>query len=984
MAEFFEVTLNGKKKTVQSDSVLQTLNRESVDIPSLCYHPSLGPIETCDTCIVKVNGEYVRSCSTEVKPGDVVETRTDDVHEAQLIAMDRILGNHELYCTVCDYNNGGCEIHNAVKEMKVTHQETEHSSKQSEVQRNQFYRYDPDQCILCGRCVEACQDLQVTETLSIDWNLERPRVIWDKDSPIDESSCVNCGHCSTVCPCNAMMEVGMEGEAGFLTGIQDESMRPMINITKNVETGYQSLMTISDLEAQMRESRIKKTKTVCTYCGVGCSFDVWTKDRQILKIEPQAEAPANGISTCIKGKFGWDFVNSEERITKPLIRDGNEFREAEWEEALDLIASKFNETLKAKGPDALAFISSSKCTNEESYLMQKLARGVIGTNNVDNCSRYCQSPATMGLWRTVGYGGDSGSIEDIANAELIISIGSNTAESHPVLATRVKRSQKLHGQKVIVADIRKHDLADRADLFVQPAPGSDLVWLSAVTKYIVDQGWHDVSFLEQHVTDVEDYLKSLDSYTLDYAAEVTNLTKEELIGVATSIYEANTTSVLWAMGVTQHGGGSDTSTAISNLLLVTGNYMKPGAGSYPLRGHNNVQGASDFGSMPDRFPGYQYVTDDDVRARFEKRWGVDLPAEPGLNNHEMVDAMHEGNLNVLYLKGEDMGIVDSNLNYVQAGFEKLSFFVVQDIFFTKTAQYADVILPASPSLEKEGTFTNTERRFQRLYQVLEPLGDSKPDWEIIQEVANRMEANWTYTHPSEIMAEAASLTPLFAGVSYERLEGYNSLQWPVKEDGTDTPLLFTDGFALPGGKARLWPVEWTKPLAFDDEYDLHVNNGRLLEHFHEGNMTYKSKAISRKTPKEFLEVSPELAQERGLEDGTKVKLTSPYGHVIVRCLVTDRVKGKEVYLPMNTSGEGAINYLTSSHSDKDTDTPAYKEISAKMEILEPKGESPVPRINYRNGNPQPEMGVNVEAKWARRDYIFPGDLVEARRKAKNG
>ncbi|MED4126792.1 formate dehydrogenase subunit alpha [Shouchella miscanthi] len=984
MAEFFEVTLNGKKKTVQSDSVLQTLNHESVDIPSLCYHPSLGPIETCDTCIVKVNGEYVRSCSTEIKPGDVVETRTADVHEAQLIAMDRILGNHELYCTVCDYNNGGCEIHNAVKEMKVTHQDTEHSSKESAVQRNQFYRYDPDQCILCGRCVEACQDLQVTETLSIDWNLERPRVIWDKDSPIDESSCVNCGHCSTVCPCNAMMEVGMEGEAGFLTGIQDESMRPMINITKHVETGYQSLMTISDLEAQMRESRIKKTKTVCTYCGVGCSFDVWTKDRQILKIEPQAEAPANGISTCIKGKFGWDFVNSEERITKPLIRDGNEFREAEWEEALDLIAAKFTETLKAKGPDALAFISSSKCTNEESYLMQKLARGVVGTNNVDNCSRYCQSPATMGLWRTVGYGGDSGSIEDIANAELIISIGSNTVESHPVLATRVKRSQKLHGQKVIVADIRKHDLADRADLFVQPAPGSDLVWLSAVTKYIVDQGWHDVAFLEQHVTDVEDYLNSLDSYTLDYASEVTNLSKEELIGIATSIHEANTTSVLWAMGVTQHGGGSDTSTAISNLLLVTGNYMKPGAGSYPLRGHNNVQGASDFGSMPDRFPGYQYVTDDEVRTRFEKRWGVDLPAEPGLNNHEMVDAMHDGNLNVLYLKGEDMGIVDSNLNYVQDGFEKLSFFVVQDIFFTKTAQYADVILPASPSLEKEGTFTNTERRFQRLYQVLEPLGDSKPDWKIIQEIANRLEANWTYTHPSEIMAEAASLTPLFAGVSYERLEGYNSLQWPVKEDGTDTPLLFTDGFALPGGKARLWPVEWTKPLSFDDEYDLHINNGRLLEHFHEGNMTYKSKAISRKTPNEFLEVSPELAQERGLEDGTKVKLTSPYGHVFVRCLVTDRVKGKEVYLPMNTSGEGAINYLTSSHSDKDTDTPAYKEISAKMEILEPKGESPLPRINYRNGNPQPQMGVNVEAKWARRDYIFPGDLVEARRKAKNG
>ncbi|GAF14781.1 formate dehydrogenase [Bacillus sp. JCM 19045] len=957
MTKQFEIMLNGKRQLIEENSVLNVLRSEEVDVPSLCYHPSLGAIETCDTCIVKVNGEFVRSCSTEIKPGDVVESVGSDVHEAQLIAMDRILGNHELYCTVCDFNNGNCEIHNAVKEMKITHQETEHTSKESVVQRNSFYRYDPDQCILCGRCVEACQDVQVTETLSIDWGLERPRVIWDKNSPIDESSCVNCGHCSTVCPCNAMMEVGMEGEAGFLTGIKDDSMRPMINITKNVETGYQSLMTVSDLEAQLRESRIEKTKTVCTYCGVGCAFDVWTKDRQILKIEPQAEAPVNGISTCVKGKFGWDFVNSEERLTKPLIRDGDGFREAEWEEALDLIAKKFKQMKKQKGADALAFISSSKCTNEESYVMQKLARAVVGTNNVDNCSRYCQSPATMGLWRTVGYGGDSGGIDDIAKAELIISIGSNTVESHPVLATRVKRAQKLHGQKIIVADIRRHELAERANQFVQPAPGSDLVWLSAVTKYIIDQGWQDQAFLDQHVTDVEEFMASLDKYSLDYASEVTNLSKEELIQIATSIHEAKTTSVLWAMGVTQHGGGSDTSTAISNLLLVTGNYMKPGAGSYPLRGHNNVQGASDFGSMPDRFPGYQYVTDDEVRAKFEKGWNVQLPAEPGLNNHEMVDAIHDGNLNVLYLKGEDMGIVDANANYVQSAFEKLDFFVVQDLFLTKTAQFADVVLPASPSLEKEGTFTNTERRFQRLYQVLEPLGDSKPDWKIIQEIANRLDGNWSYTHPSEIMAEAASLTPLFAGVTYERLEGYNSLQWPVKEDGTDTPLLFTDGFALPGGKARLWPVEWTKPLQFEEEYDIHVNNGRLLEHFHEGNMTYRSEAITKKTPREFLEVSPELAKERGIENGTKVRLTSPYGQVNVRCLVTDRVKNKEVYLPMNTSGEGAINYLTSSHSDKDTDTPAYKEISAKMEILEAKGENPLPRINHRNGNPQPQMGV---------------------------
>lgn len=981
MTEKFEVTINGETTSVSNQkTVMQLLNTKNIEIPSLCYHPSLGAIETCDTCIVKVNGEYVRSCSTTIQPNDNVETVGEDIHEAQMIAMDRILGNHELYCTVCDFNNGNCEIHNTVKEMKISHQETDHTSKDAEVQRNEFYRYDPDQCILCGRCVEACQNLQVNETLTIDWDLKRPRVIWDKDSPIEESSCVNCGHCSTVCPCNAMMEVGMEGEAGFLTGVKQQSLRPMIELTKNIETGYESLLTISDIEATMREERIKKTKTVCTYCGVGCSFDVWTKGRQILKVEPQEEAPANGVSTCVKGKFGWDFVNSEERLTKPLIRDEEGFKEVEWEEALTFISSKMTEIKTNHGPDSLAFVASSKCTNEESYLMQKLARAVIGTNNVDNCSRYCQSPATKGLWRTVGYGGDSGSISDIAQAELIISIGSNTAESHPVLATRVKRAQKLNGQKVIVADLRKHELAERADLFVQPAPGSDLVWLSAVTKYIVDQGWHDEAFLAAHVNDVEVFFESLTPYTLSYASEVTHLSEEELISIAERIHEAKTTSILWAMGVTQHGGGSDTSTAISNLLLVTGNYMKPGAGAYPLRGHNNVQGTSDFGSMPDRFPGYQYVTDESVRQRFEEQWGVDLPSEPGLNNQEMVEAIHEGKLKALYIKGEDMGIVDTNINHVQAAFEKLDLFIVQDIFFSKTCQYADVVLPASPSLEKEGTFTNTERRIQRLYRVVEPLGDSKPDWEIIMAIANQLGGDWNYQHPSEIMDEAASLTPLMAGVNYDRLEGYKSLQWPVAADGKDTPLLFTDGFSLPGGKAILHPVKWTQPLTFNEEYDIHVNNGRLLEHFHEGNMTYKSKAISGKTPNVFLEVSCELAAERGIRDGTKVRLTSPYGSVRVSCLVTDRVKGKQVYLPMNTSGEGAINYLTSSHTDKDTDTPAYKEISAKLEVIEEDGESPLPRKNHRFCTPQPQVGVNVEGKWQRSDYIFPGDLVRERRR----
>ncbi len=982
MSDLLHIKLNGADiKATGDQTILDLVNGSSVEVPHVCYHPSLGPIETCDTCLVRVNGEFVRACSTKLKDGDMVDTTSDEVKEAQMIGINRILGNHELYCTVCDYNNGSCEVHNAVRDMHVNHQTIPFSQKPyQEDNSNPFYRYDPDQCILCGRCVEACQDVQVTETLSIDWSLERPRVIWDNNVPINESSCVSCGHCSTVCPCNAMMEKGMVGETGYLTGIAKKTLRPMIEITKNVETGYGSILTISDMESVMREERIKKTKTVCTFCGVGCSFDVWTKGREILKVEPQQESPANGISTCVKGKFGWDFVNSEERLTKPLIREGDTFREAEWDEALTLISSKFNEIKKEHGPDALTFISSSKCTNEESYLMQKLARAVIGTNNIDNCSRYCQTPATMGLSRTVGYGGDAGTIKDIENAGLILVVGSNTAESHPVLATRVKRSHKLRGQKLIVADIRKHEMAERSDLFIQPKPGSDIVWLSAVTKYIIDQGWADASFIRNRVNGFEEYKANLEKFTLEYAEKATGISQETLIQIAETIHEADGTCILWAMGVTQHLGGSDTSTAISNLLLVTGNYGRPGAGAYPLRGHNNVQGASDFGSMPNQFPSYEKVADDKIREKYERGWGVKLPAEPGLNNHEMIKGIHDGHVKAMYVKGEEMGVVDSNLNFVHEAFEKLDFFVVQDIFFSRTAQFADVVLPASPSLEKEGTFTNTERRIQRLYQVFEPLGDSKPDWVILTELANRMGANWNYSHPSDIMAEAVQLAPLFAGVNYERLEGYKSLCWPVESDGRDTPLLFTEDFPFDDGRAKLYPVDWTEPLEFDAQYDIHVNNGRLLEHFHEGNLTYKSKGISEKTPSTFLEVSPELAKERGLKDGTLVRLSTPYGNVKVKCHITDRVKGKEVYLPMNDSGESAINLLTSSKADKDTDTPAYKEVKAKLEILSQEGVNPLPKINHRYGNPQPQLGVQVQKKWAREDYVFPGDLVRKEEK----
>jgi formate dehydrogenase major subunit len=965
-------------EAIPGEPLLELLNRSGVEIPQVCYHPQLGPIQTCDTCMVESNGHLVRACTIRVEADMNVATSSARASQAQREAFDRILAEHMLYCTVCDNNNGNCAVHNTTKLLAIEHQRIPFKPKPYQVDStNPFYRYDPSQCILCGRCVEACQNVQVNETLTINWEDPSPRVLWDGGRSIGESSCVSCGHCVTVCPCNALIEKSMLGHAGFLTGLPKLALDGMIDLVKAVEpdSGYGPILKVSESEAAMREPRIRKTKTVCTYCGVGCSFDIWTKDRHILKVAPAA-GPANGISTCVKGKFAWDFVNSADRLTKPLIRealaDGSQrFREATWDEALNLVARRFKEIKTASGADSLAFISSSKCTNEESYLMQKLARAVIGTNNMDNCSRYCQAPATVGLWRTVGYAGDSGSISDIAQASLVLIVGSNTAESHPVLATRVKRAHKLHGQKLIVADLRENEMARRADIFLHPKPGTDLVWLSAIARYILDQGLARRTFLEKWVNGLEEYKKSLEPFTMEFAVETCGVPIETLKKVAHMIVEAERVCILWAMGVTQHSMGSDTSTAISNLLLVTGNYMRPGTGGYPLRGHNNVQGASDHGATPRLLPGYESVEDPEVRARYEAGWNVSLPSTRGLDNHEMIDAIHQAKLKAMYIFGEEISLVDSNSTYVDEALSKLEFFVVQDTFFSNTCRFADVILPASPSLEKDGTFTNTERRIQRLYQVFEPLGVSRPDWQIIQDIANRLGANWTYQHPREIYKEIATLAPLFAGVTYERLEGYKSLQWPVTADGSDQPLLYTRGFNFPDGKARLFPLAYSRPTDLPDgEFDLHLNNGRLLEHFHEGNLTYRSEGIREKTPDTFVEISPELAAERGIQSGRWVQLVSRYGQVRVRAVVTDRVRGKEMYMPMN-SVESPVNRLTSSHTDTVTHTPAYKETSVRLHVLAEQGENPLPRINHRYGRPTPQKGVEVERKWQRSDYKSP-------------
>ncbi|MEM4086009.1 MAG: formate dehydrogenase subunit alpha [Saccharolobus sp.] len=954
----------------KGETILEVLKRNGIYIPHICYNEGLSPIESCDTCLVEVNGHLVRACSTKVEDG--MKISVNKAKETRKIAIDRLTRYHKLYCSVCENNNGDCQLHEAVIRLGINSQK--YVEKPYPIDDSgEFYIYDPSQCILCGRCVEACQDFAVNEVIWINWDLNPPRVVWDNGNPIGNSSCVNCGTCVTVCPVNALMEKSMLGNAGFFTWIRKDLKKKIIDSIGKVEDNFSLLMTFSELEAKARETQIKKTKTVCIYCGVGCSFEVWTKGRKILKIEPKPESPANGILTCVKGKFGWDFVNSENRITKPLIREGDKFREVSWDVAISYIAKRLKEIRDKYGPDSIGFIASDKMSNEEAYLLQKLARAVIGTNNIDNSARYCQAPATVGLWRTVGIGADSGTIKDIEMADLIIIVGHNTTESHPVVGSKVKRAQKIRGAKVVVIDVRKHEMAERADLFIRPKPGTDAAVLAGVAKYLIDKGWIDKEFIEKRVKGFEEFKESIKGFTLDYVESITNVPKDQIIKLAEMIHEAKNVVVLWGMGVTQHLGGGDTSTIISDLLLITGNYGKPGSGAFPMRGHNNVQGVSDFGCLPNYLPGYQKLDDESVVRKFEDAWGVKLNRKIGLQIPQMIEGVLEGKIHALYIVGEDTVMVDCGTPLTKQALEKVDFLVVQDMFMTETAKLADVILPAAASLEKDGTFVNTERRIQRFYKAMEPLGDSKPDWVIIQMIANAIGANWNYNHPSEIMDEVARLCPVFAGVSYSRLEGFNSLLWPVNENGVDTPILYTNSFDTPDGKAILYPLSWKPPELKDEVHRIIVNTGRILEHFHVGNMTGNVGGLRRKVPETFVEVSKELSAKYNINNGDLILVKSKFGGEIrARALVTTRVQGDEIFIPLFASDPSkGVNVITGNVIDKDTGTPGYKDTPVIIEkIGEGNRESPLPMNNWRFHihERRRQIGIEVQKKWMREEF----------------
>jgi formate dehydrogenase major subunit len=766
-----------------------------------------------------------------------------------------------------------------------------------------------------------------------------------------------------------------QGVANFMQQAKEQALKNTEHVAENMAAGAMPEGKLFDIAQTVSEKRMEDltvADTTCAYCAVGCRFDIYSDGEEILgtRATDPEKAPVNGVSTCVKGKFTYDYVDSEDRLTKPLVRDENdEFREASWEEAYDRVADGLEGIAEEYGSDALSMIASSRATNEENYLMTKFARQVMGTNTVDNCNRLCHSSTVAGLAQVFGYGAASVSMRDIESTDCYLLTGSNTTEAHPVIGTRIKQNVR-DGADLVVFDPRKVQIAEAATQYSKTKPGYDAAWLNGITRYIIDNDLHDKEFLRENVSgfreDEEDFddlesesadaredrladretgfhavKEAVAEFTPERVEEITGVPPEEIASAAETIANADTCVFGWTLGLTEHSHGTDNILAIANLAAITGNLGKPGAGVSPFRGQNNVQGGGgDMGPLPDNLPGYQKVTDDEVRAKFEEAWDCEISEDPGFYTTEMFLALDRGDLHGMYCIGEQPVLSEPGKNHAEEVMEEIDFLVVQDLFMTETAKYADVVLPAVSFTEKTGTFTNTDRRVQMVKQVMEPKGEAKPDWVILSELANRMGRNWEYENTAEIMEEMRQLTPIYGGITQERVDQEGGLQWPCPDlDHPGTPRLYTEGFNTEDGMANLQPVGYSEPGEIPDgEYPFTLTTGRVLYQYHTGTMTQREAGIGMYNQSDFVEIHPDVATNYGIEEGDPVTLESRRGEVTVPAQITDRVGTDTVFAPIHFA-ETAINRLTDEERlDPEAATPEFKVSAIRLSPAEGRSE----------------------------------------------
>jgi formate dehydrogenase major subunit len=902
------LTIDGFTVSVpEGTSVMRASAELGIQIPKLCATDMVDAFGSCRLCLVEIEGRRgtPSSCTTPAEDGMVVRTQTGRLKDLRRGVMELYISDHPLDCLTCAAN-GDCELQDmagavGLRDVRYGYEGDNHVKARDGLgemnarwmpkdETNPYFTYDPSKCIVCSRCVRACEEVQGTFALTISGRGFDSRVSPGMSEDFLASECVSCGACVQACPTATLTE--------------------------------KSVIDIGQPEHSV--------VTTCAYCGVGCSFKAEMRGEELVRMVPYKDGEANRGHSCVKGRFAYGYAHHQDRILNPMIRDRvtDPWREVSWDEALSFAASRLRAIQEKHGKESIGVITSSRCTNEETYLVQKLTRAVFGNNNTDTCARVCHSPTGYGLGQTFGTSAGTQNFDSVEQSDVVLVIGANPTDAHPVFGSRLKKRLR-QGAKLIVVDPRRTDLVKsphiRAAHHLALRPGTNVAVVTALAHVIVTEGIYDEAFIRERCDwdEFQDYAEFVSdpAHSPEAVEALTGVPAAEMRKAARLYATGGNGAIYYGLGVTEHSQGSTTVIGIANLAMLTGNIGRPGVGVNPLRGQNNVQGSCDMGSFPHELPGYRHVKGAEVRDIFEKAWGVTISDEPGLRIPNMLDAAVDGSFKGLYCQGEDILQSDPDTKHVAAGLAAMDCVIVHDLFLNETANYAHVFLPGSTFLEKDGTFTNAERRINRVRRVMTPK-NGYADWEITQMLANAMGGNWTYSHPSEIMDEIAATTPGFAFVNYDMLDERGSVQWPCNEKVPDgSPIMHVDGFVR--GKGRFIRTDY---IATDEKtgprFPLLLTTGRILSQYNVGAQTRRTNNVLWHG-QDVLEIHPHDAETRGIKEGDWVKLASRSGETALRATLTDRVSPGVVYTTFHHPDTQA-NVVTTDFSDWATNCPEYK------------------------------------------------------------
>jgi formate dehydrogenase major subunit len=898
------LTIDGQSISVpEGTSIMRAAKELGTQIPKLCATDMLDSFGSCRLCLVEIENRpgTPASCTTPVADGMVVHTQNAKLAKLRRGVMELYISDHPLDCLTCSAN-GDCELQDmagavGLRDVRYGYDGENHLGQAKDVS-NPYFQFDPSKCIVCSRCVRACEEVQGTFALTVEGSGFASKISPGISENFFDSECVSCGACVQACPTATLMEKSV------------------------VEIGQPEHAAV----------------TTCAYCGVGCSFKAEMRGEDVVRMVPYKAGKANHGHSCVKGRFAWGYATHADRVTKPMIRAAitDPWREVSWDEAIAHTAAEFARIQKKYGKDSIGGITSSRCTNEETYLVQKLIRAGFGNNNVDTCARVCHSPTGYGLGKTFGTSAGTQDFDSVDDADVILVIGANPTDGHPVFASRMKKRLR-QGAQLIVVDPRRIDLVRsphiRAAHHLALRPGTNVAIVNALAHAIISENLHDEDFIRERC----DWEEFSEWAAFILRPENSPETAETLSGVpaaeiraAARLYAtARNGAIYYGLGVTEHSQGSSTVIAIANLAMATGNIGRRGVGVNPLRGQNNVQGSCDMGSFPHEFPGYRHVSNDEARIVFEREWGTPLSGEPGLRIPNMLDAAIDGSFMGLYIQGEDIAQSDPDTQHIVGGLSAMECVVVQDLFLNETANYAHVFLPGCTFLEKDGTFTNAERRIQRVRKVMSPK-NGYADWEVTQLLANAIGLAWSYTHPSQIMDEIARTTPSFAGVSFAKLDALGSIQWPCNDAAPEgTPTMHIDHFVRGRGKFIISTYVPTDEKT-GPRLPLLLTTGRILSQYNVGAQTRRT-ANAQWHEEDVLEIHPHDAELRGVKDGDWVKLASRAGEISLRAKLTDRMALGVVYTTFHHPFTQA-NVITTDYSDWATNCPEYKVTAVQVSL----------------------------------------------------